>query len=190
MTMRIRQIKPSFFKDPVIAGLAPSVRLFYVGLWLLADDAGWFVWDAAEVGNELYGYEPRGRRERNAAAYLDELVAKERVVRYPCRHVFIPKFTEHQRLAGLTKQVRTVAKAHEKCEASPSPATPRDGPQSTVTVRNGNGKGTGTESGTVRNGSEQVGAQPRADEEPREGETESEFRIRTGLALPFLAVTQ
>ena len=64
MTMRIRQVKPSFFKDPLMAELTPPVRLFYVGLWMLADDAGWFRWDVAEVGNELYGYEPRGRISR------------------------------------------------------------------------------------------------------------------------------
>lgn len=179
--MRIRQVKPSFFKDPVMAELSPAVRLFYVGLWMLADDAGWLRWDAAEVGNELYGYEPRGRRERNAVAYLETLVTKKRVALYPCGHVFIPRFTDHQRLAGLTKQVRTVAKDHEKCPAPEIPADPRDDPQSPDPVRNGSGKGTGTDGGKERNGSEQVGAPARDVEGPNEGETESEFRRRTGL---------
>jgi hypothetical protein len=183
--MRIRQIKPSFFKDPLIAELHPAVRLFYVGTWLLADDAGWFVWDAAEIGNELYGYEPRTRRERNATAYLDVLVAKGRLVIHECGHVFIPKFTEHQRLAGLTKQVRTVAKEHERCSPPPLPADPRDTPQSPDPVRNG--KGTGTDGGKERNGSGRVDALARADGQ-RDDESESDFRRRVGLPAFLLPV--
>ena len=183
MTMRIRQVKPSFFKDPLMAELSPAVRLFYVGLWMLADDAGWFRWDAAEVGNELYGYEPRGRRERNVATYLDAIVTAGRVTRFDCGHIFIPTLTDHQRLAGLTKQVRTAVREHEKeCIPQP-PADPRDDPQSPDTVRNGIGKGTGTVDGTVRNGSERLSAPPRADDNPREGETESDFRKRTGVPV-------
>lgn len=182
MTMRIRQVKPSFFKDPLMAEMSPAVRLFYVGLWMLADDAGWFSWDVAEVGNELYGYEPRGRRERNAATYLDVLVKSKRVEMHECGHLSIPTLVDHQRLAGLTKQVRTVLREHEKECIPKSPATPRDSPQSPDTERNG--KGTVVErngvNGTVRNVSEKVGAQAR-DEAPREGETESDFRLRVGL---------
>lgn len=169
MTMRIRQVKPSFFKDPLMAELSPAVRLFYVGLWMLADDAGWFRWDAAEVGNELYGYEPRGRRERNVTAYLDDLVSRGRVERFPCGHISVPTLIDHQRLAGLTKQVRTVYREHEKECIPRLPADPRNSPQSPGTVRNGIGKGTGTVDGTERNVSEQVDA------------PESEFRSRTGL---------
>lgn len=171
--MRIRQVKPSFFKDALMAELSPPVRLFYVGTWMLADDAGWLTWDVAEVGNELYGYEPRGRRERNATAYLDALIDAKRITRYEgCDHLSIPKFAEHQRLAGLTKQVRTVFKEHEKECVPKDPAHPRDDPHSPGTVRNGRGKGTGTEDGAVRNGSER---------NARMEETESEFRRLTGL---------
>jgi hypothetical protein len=181
--MRIRQVKPSFFKDPLMAELSPAVRLFYVGLWMLADDAGWFRWDPAEVGNELYGYEPRGRRERHAADYLDTLVSAKRVTRFDCGHVFIPTLTDHQRLAGLTKQVRTVVREHEK-ECSPQPpAGPRDAPQSPDPVRNGIGKGTGTVDGTERNGIGTESAPARAEAGPREDETESDFRKRTGIPV-------
>lgn len=65
---RIRQIKPSFFKDPDMAALTPPVRLFYVGLWCLADDAGYYRWDVAEVGIELFGFDgPAGGRRPRAA---------------------------------------------------------------------------------------------------------------------------
>lgn len=165
MTMRIRQIKPAFFKDARIAELPAPVRLFYIGLWMLADDAGWLTWDAAEVGNELYGYEPRSRREKHALAYLADLDAAGRVVVHPCGHVSIPTFIEHQRLSGLTKQVRTTLKEHtDKCGPQ-SPAVPRDDPQSPDTERNG--KGTGNGKGTVRSGTER-NARERANEETKE----------------------
>jgi hypothetical protein len=140
MTMRIRQVKPAFFKDARIAELSPSVRLFYIGLWMLADDAGWLWWDVAEVGNELYGYEPRKPRERRAQQYLDTLVTSRRVLLHPCGHVEIPSFTDHQRLAGSTKQVRTTLKDHaSRCSPQP-PADTRGSPLSPDTVRNGIGK--------------------------------------------------
>lgn len=174
--MRIRQVKPSFFKDPTMAGMSPAVRLFYVGLWLLADDAGWLRWDAAEVGNELYGYEPRGKRERNVVTYLDALLAEGRVTRYECGHVSIPRFLDHQRLSGLTKQVRTEWKDHETRCLPQMPATPRDSPQMP-----GAGSGNGSFEVVERNGTEKVGESAR---EPtiRENETEREYRRRMGLA--------
>ena len=139
MTMRIRQVKPAFFKDARIAELAAPVRLFYIGLWMLADDAGWLRWDVAEVGNELYGYEPRKSRERHAAQYLADLVGSGRVLQHPCGHVEIPSFMEHQRLAGTTKQVRTTLNEHaSRCTPQP-PADTRGSPQSPDTVRNGIG---------------------------------------------------
>jgi len=167
VTMRIRQVKPAFFKDARIAELAPPVRLFYIGLWMLADDAGWFWWDAAEVGNELYGYEPRTRREKHAAAYLDTLVAAGRVTRHDCGHISIPTLTDHQRLSGMTKQVRTVLKEHQSRCLPQSPADTRDSPQSPDTERNGIGTGKGN--GTERLGSERKARErERAIEEPRE----------------------
>jgi hypothetical protein len=162
MTMRIRQVKPAFFKDARIAELAPSVRLFYIGLWMLADDAGWLAWDVAEVGNELYGYQPRKRRERDAAAYLDALVAAERVVRYDCGHLSIPTMTDHQRLSGMTKQVRTTLKEHETRCVPHTPADARDSPHVPDTERNGIGTGKGI--GTERLGTERK-ARERANEE-------------------------
>lgn len=157
--MRIRQIKPAFFKDARISELPAPVRLFYVGLWMLADDAGWLTWDVAEVGNELYGYEPRSRREKHATDYLSALTAAGRVEVHPCGHVSIPKFTDHQRLSGLTKQVRTTLKEHTDQCLPPTPAVPREAPQSPDTERLGigTGNGSGTErSGTVRSARERA----------------------------------
>ena len=156
--MRIRQVKPSFFKDARIAELPAPVRLTYIGLWMLADDAGYYRWDVAEAGLELYGYESRSRREKDVTAHLAQLVKAGRVEVYECDHVFIPTLTDHQRFGGPTKRVTTYQREHASCPHIP--ATPRDSPPIPGTVRNG------TElvrdgNGTVSNGTD---AQARDDE--------------------------
>ena len=74
--MRIRQVKPSFWSDSVLARLPERSRLFYIGLWMIADDAGWFRADVPEIANELYGYEPARRREDRVSLMLAGLVAR------------------------------------------------------------------------------------------------------------------
>lgn len=174
--MRIRQVKPSFFKDARIAELTPAVRLTYIGLWMLADDAGYYRWDAAEAGLELYGYESRGKRERDVTAHLAALVAAERVTLLSdpkfgyecCEHIFIPTLTDHQRFGGPTKRVTTYQREHADCPRIP--ADTRDSPPIPDPVRNGTERyGDGTERyGTV-------------DARKRDDETETEFRKRVGL---------
>jgi hypothetical protein len=39
--VRIRQVKPAFWADSRLAELPERTRLFYIGLWMIADDAGW-----------------------------------------------------------------------------------------------------------------------------------------------------
>jgi hypothetical protein len=121
--VRIRQVKPSFFKDARIAELPPAVRLTYIGLWMLADDAGYYRWDPAEAGLELYGYESRTKRERDVTAHLARLVEAGRVADLKCGHIVIPTLKDHQRFAGPTKRVLTYEREHVKC------APPRISPQ-------------------------------------------------------------
>lgn len=172
-------MKPSFWSDAKLAELPEATRLFYVGLWMLADDAGWLRWDASEVGHELYGYETRRRRERRVQAMYDELVAAGRVTAYECGHGFIPKLTDHQHLAGSTRRVETVKKDHQtRCFPQtpaesrghpPTPADPRSGKERLGKERVGLGQ--------VRNGSALA----------RDGEREpTEFELR----VPREAVLQ
>lgn len=151
--MRIRQVKPAFWTDSRIAELPDSTRLFYVGLWMLADDGGWFRVDVPSMGAELYSYEGRAKRERGVIASLDRLKAAGRIVLHDCGHGVIPTFAEHQRLAGETKRVLTVKREHSLCPRIP--ANPRDIPPDPDTVSEGTGK--------VRDGSESHGT-PRAGE--------------------------
>lgn len=157
--MRIRQVKPSFWSDPLLAELAEPTRLFYIGLWMIADDAGWLRVDVPAIGRDLYGYDPRPKRERRVAQMLDELVAAGRLRRLDCGHAEIPTLTDHQRLAGATKQVKSDFNEHlRRCVARASkdvpqlPAETRGYPQSPATVRNGTVSGQ-ERLGTGRNGS-------------------------------------
>ena len=112
--MRIRQVKPAFWSDPIIGDLAIPARLTYIGLWGLADDAGWLRLDVPAIAAELYCFEPRARREKDVAAHLAALQAARRIVAEPdCRHASIPTLTNHQRFAAITKRVFTFRNEHE-----------------------------------------------------------------------------
>jgi hypothetical protein len=127
--VRIRQVKPAFWSDSRLAELPEATRLFYVGLWMIADDAGWFRWDAVEVSRDLYGYEGRARRERRTTRMFEALVESRRIVLYPCGHAEVPKLADHQHLAGISKQVRTAFNEHLKGCVSRSPAATREDPR-------------------------------------------------------------
>jgi hypothetical protein len=149
--MRIRQVKPAFWTDAKVAALPPAVRLFYIGLWMEADDAGWFRWDLSQIANELYGYESRKKREREVTAYVDLLVRTGRVVIHPCGHAEVPTMTTHQHLSATTKQVKTFLREHADCNGSPpTPAEARENPplpgrKGIGKERSGNGHGTVSE---------------------------------------------
>jgi len=149
--MRIRQVKPAFWSDAVVAALPAPVRLFYIGLWMVADDAGWLRWDPSQIANELYGYESRRRRERDVETFLALLVKVNRVVVHDCGHAEIPKLTTHQHLSIVSKQVRTIWREHADCRGSSgTPAETRGDPPMPAETREspaGNGKGNGNVKG-------------------------------------------
>lgn len=177
--MRIRQIKPEFWSDAGMAILPLRARLTYIGLWGVADDAGWMpVMDASELGHALYGYESARTRERWILEDVAILQEKGHLVIEGCGHALIPTLTEHQRLAGPTKQVRTFFNDHSRhCLSLPAdprgsphvPADPRHG-----TVRNGTDM---ERSGTERSGT--VGALRATDE----NQETTEFQRLTGLPI-------
>lgn len=110
--MRIRQIKPDYWRDEVIASMPDSVALFYIGIWQEADDAGWLRWNVAEIALDLYGYEPRTRRERWVADRGKALEDAGRLIFHDCGHAFVPKLTKHQKFGG--RPVYTQRDAHAR----------------------------------------------------------------------------
>jgi len=185
--VRIRQVKPEFWRDTVIAGLTPLTRLTYIGLWMLADDGGWFRLDEPEIALELYGWEPRGRRERTVHTAVVTLVAKGRIEAFDCGHGFIPKFTEHQRFSVAAKRVYTFKKEHEAHLAAPdgdTPAGSRDTPAGSrdIPARYGKGIGTVTGNGTGKESKGTVNARERADDDDERAAVIESYR-RQGLPV-------
>lgn len=145
--MRIRQIKPEFFGDADMAALPFRTRLTYIGLWSEADDAGWLLVDATQIAHDLYGFDPRGRREGWVTEDLVRLQEAGCLEVLDCGHGCIPTLPRHQRFGG--RPVYTVRDAHARgCARVLADARPG-------TVGNG--------IGTERNGKERNGsARPRA----------------------------
>ena len=110
--MRIRQIKPEFFGDVDMASLPFRTRLTYIGLWCIADDAGWLVVDAVQIAHDLYGFDPRGRREAWVVADLVALQEAGALEVYECGHGCIPTLPIYQRVGG--RPVYTVRDAHAR----------------------------------------------------------------------------
>lgn len=134
--MRIRQIKPDYWRDRLLATLSADVREFYIGLWMQSDDSGWMRWEVGELGADLYPYRPVAKRERSIAEWAAELVKAGRIVIHECGHAEIPNLVRHQRLSGAAKQVHTHKREHEiRC----SPRIPADsrGAESTETSSSG-----------------------------------------------------
>jgi hypothetical protein len=116
---RIRQIKPSWFLDKELRrGTSADAREFYIGLWILADDAGYLVWDTERIGAELYPFDAIRTRERHVEKWAGELetlnVESPHLIVWDCGHGRVPKMPDHQRIAGTQSFV--VAKRHrEEC---------------------------------------------------------------------------
>lgn len=141
--MRIRQVKPEFWRDATLGDLSDTDRLVYIGLWMEADDTGWFRWNIVEIATDLYPMQPRQARERKVSASLDRLHLAGRITKEPCGHGMVPKLTQHQRLASPEKQVRTVQREHNGCVPAGSrgsPQVPADSLQTPDTERNGKGR--------------------------------------------------
>jgi hypothetical protein len=163
MSLRIRQVKPDFWRDVRLSDLSDTDRLVYIGLWMEADDTGWFREDVAEIATDLYPYQSRGTREKKVSAALDRLRQHGRIQGHPCGHSYLPTLTKHQRLASPEKQAKTTYREHQGCV----PAEPRGEPRETagnmqvpaLARAGGNGK---EREGKEREGGVRGGAAPAA----------------------------
>jgi len=98
--VRIRQIRPEFFTDPTVSRLPVDVRLTYIGLWCVADDAGWLEFQPEHVGAMLYPYESiRVRTSRLERARV-ALEAAGRVEFFACGCAHIRTLEHHQKIGG------------------------------------------------------------------------------------------
>jgi hypothetical protein len=98
--MRIRTIKPSFFKDDRLAACSPLARILFAGLWCMADRNGCLVDRPQIIKVEALPHDVC-----DIVALLDELAAGAHpfIKRYEVagtRYIIIPGFTTHQRITG------------------------------------------------------------------------------------------
>jgi hypothetical protein len=93
-------VRPAFWSDSVVAAMPDPVRLFYIGLWCVADDGGWFRWLPQEIGAQLYPYRTAARRERQMADWADWLIKARRLLLHPCGCAEVPTLGRHQYPGG------------------------------------------------------------------------------------------
>jgi len=97
--MRIRQVKPEFWSDPSIGRLRLDERLTYIGLWQIADDDGWFVWEIPHVAARLYPFDAVRAREALVERTGARLIADGHLAVHPdCRCVQVVRLAVHQRV--------------------------------------------------------------------------------------------
>ena len=98
--MRIRQIRPEFFTDPVTAHLPPAVQMAYIALWCVADDDGWIDWDVPQIGALVYPYKSVHAREALIDRAGAALAAVGRLRVMDCGCARIPTLMAHQKIGG------------------------------------------------------------------------------------------
>jgi hypothetical protein len=98
---RTRLIRPEFFADETLSVASDTVRLFYVGLWTLCDDAGYFEARPRQIAASLYPYRRPASREATTLAALSTLVELERVTLLDCgQHGVVPTLPRHGQKGG------------------------------------------------------------------------------------------
>lgn len=164
--MRIRQVKPDFFRDGRMADLPDSTRLIYIGLWMEADDSGWLRYDITEIAADLYPYHDRTLRETVLTNAIKTLADADRLRVLGCGHAFIPTLVRHQRFASETKRVLTYQKEHETVCVADTRGDPRppanvpDDPRDTASIPDESRVVAGLRAGKERNVSERNGEVP------------------------------
>lgn len=113
--MRIRTIKPDFFKDEQLAEVGPYARLLFIGLWLLADRDGRLEDRPKRIEAEVLPY-----NSQDVNALLQELADHKEhfIIRYEVdgkKIIQIRTFTKHQRINGKEAEAASIL---PKCEAT------------------------------------------------------------------------
>lgn len=92
--MRMRTLKPGFFKNEELAELQPLARLLFAGLWCMADREGRLEDRPKRIKAELLPYD-----SSDVAKLLDALASSGFIVRYSVdghKYIAIPTFRRHQ----------------------------------------------------------------------------------------------
>lgn len=101
-----------------MAALPAEVRLTYMGLWCVADDAGFFDWEPVQLAAQLYVHAMPDERTAQVEADLEVLLERSRIRRLECgAHGIVPTLPDYRIKGG--EQLYTVKKRHDKRCAPP-----------------------------------------------------------------------
>lgn len=133
--MRARLVRPEFWHDSKMADLPMPTRLTYIGLWCVADDAGYFAWNPREIGANLYPHMPVGRRDKQVAGDLNRLIDAGRVRVLACeRHAVIPTLERHRIAGGNRSEKEKLSHFKESTYTSVQESTERTDKSRSVLV--------------------------------------------------------
>lgn len=92
--MRTRDLKPAFFRNPVLGRLPYQTRLLFAGLWCMADKRGRLVDEPALIKADVFPYD-----NINVGKLLTQLETCGFIKRYEAlgiHCIWITKFDKHQ----------------------------------------------------------------------------------------------
>lgn len=113
--MRTRLLRPELVTDELMGTLPDALVLFYLKLWLLTDDAGYFELRPRQIAASLYPYRAPARRLRQVDGWLLELAQLGRIEPLGCGlHAVVPTIPRH-RIQGGSKAYTHRASHREQC---------------------------------------------------------------------------
>lgn len=118
--MRIRTIKPEFFRHEQLALLSHKTRLLFIGLWCIADKEGRLEDRPQRIRIEIFPYETE-----SIEGELQELCSSGFIARYSAQgadFIEVTAFSKHQRITG--KEAKYVSKIPPRCDTGSSGETP------------------------------------------------------------------
>jgi hypothetical protein len=132
--VRIRTIKPEYWRHPVLCRLPDAVRLAALGLLTMADDEGYFLGSPEQVRSDLWPAEESSEKARESLAKLLQVGYIE-IRQHPTHGPIglVLNFLKHQRVDHPT---RSKLKAYyENREASRETSEPREIPLSDLGIQ-------------------------------------------------------
>lgn len=110
--MRIRSVKPEFFKHDVLGSLSPIARLLFIGMWCMADCAGRLEDRPKRIKVEVLPYD-----DADVEQLLSELCEHGFILRYSVEDqplIEIPSFARHQRITGKESEQESRFPSYQK----------------------------------------------------------------------------
>lgn len=119
---RARNIKPSFFKNDILAELCPYTRLLFIGLWCLSDREGVVEYRPKKIKAELFPYENDIDVESMVLALCKHGFCTECAFQGE-KYLLINNFEKHQN-PHIREQAIGIKDKLEQCVASSTGSAP------------------------------------------------------------------